>query len=116
MPQAQVRDYVGVGKKGVRMEKAQGGGLNRAAEVEREAFQRLRQVGNDHFPHVVSRGPVKHQAEGTFGVMLADEHHGALKKGAPQFAAVEQQLSFQESLHLRHSGSFRRRLTVPLAL
>ena len=96
MAQAQVRYHVGVGNESIGVQKAQRGRLDRAAQIQRATFKRLRQIRDDHVAHLVARRAVEHQAERAFGIMLADNHHCALKERAAQLPAVEQQLAFQE--------------------
>jgi hypothetical protein len=102
MTQTQIGQDVGVGDEGVGMQKAQRRGLHRPAQVERTAFELLRQVSHNHLAGVAARGPVQHQSERPFGVMLANQHHRPLKERPAQLPAIQQQLAFHECFALRH--------------
>ena len=73
----------GAGQEVVRVEIAEGGKLHRAAEVKGLLFELLGDIGHDHFAEAGAAGPVEDEAERAFGVMLANEHHRALKKRSP---------------------------------
>ena len=102
MAQVQVGDDVSIGNERVGVEETQRGGLDGAAEIERAGFEHIGQVSDDHLADIAARGTVKDEAERAFGVVLADEHHGALEKRAAQLATVEEQLALQESVLFRH--------------
>src|SRR6266853_479398 len=111
MTQAQIRHDICLANEGVGVQKAQSRRLHRSAEIKGTTFKLLRQVGDDHFTDVVARAAVKHQAEGSFSVMLANQHHRALEERAAQLAAVQEQLAFQELFQLRHlTAGFRTHL------
>jgi hypothetical protein len=77
--------------------------LDRPAQKQGKSLQRLRQIGNDYLADVAARGAVKYQPEGALPIMLADKHYCALKKGAVQLPAIQQQLALKEFLSVRHS-------------
>src|ERR1700682_1548320 len=103
MAQAQIRNHVGVGDESIAVQKAQRRRLDRPAQKQGKSLQRLRQIGNDYLADVAARGAVKYQPEGALPIVLADKHYGALKKGAVQLPAIQQQLAFKEFLSVRHS-------------
>src|ERR1700722_4368770 len=86
----------------VRVQKAERGKLDGAAEKKGLFLEPLGQISDDHFSKFVAGGTIKDEAEGAFGIVLADEKDGALEKGAAQLPAVQQQLAFQIFSDLRH--------------
>jgi hypothetical protein len=77
------------------MQETQSSGLNGSAKVKRGFFQGHRQVGHNHLAHGFAQRTIQDQAEGTFRIMLANQHHGALKKRPTELPAVEQQLALK---------------------
>src|SRR6476659_850115 len=95
MPEAQIGQDIGVRNERIGMQKAQGGRLDRTAEVKRTTFEGVREVRHDHLADVIPCRTIQDETEGAFRVMLADENHRALEEAPPQLSAIEQQLSFQ---------------------
>jgi hypothetical protein len=71
-------------------------------DEERTVLKRVRQIGNHHFADLAASGAVQNKAEGAFGVMLADQDNGLLKKGTSQLPAVQEQLASEVFRLLRH--------------
>ena len=104
MAEAQIRDDVGVRNKGIAIEVTQGRGLDRTTEEKRKFLQGIGQIGDDHFTDVAAGSAVQDEAESAFGIVLADQQNGALEERTLQLAAIEQQLSFEECLGVRHTA------------
>ena len=77
------------------MEIAEGGGLDRAAEVDAQFFDGVGEVRDENFTDFVGAGLVEDEAEGAVGIVLADEDDGAVKDGAMQLAAIQKEFSFE---------------------
>src|SRR5438067_13009136 len=103
MAHAQIRQHIGIGNKRIRDQEAERRGLDRPAEKQGAGFERLGQISHYYFTDVAATAAIENQAKSPFGIMLADEHHSALEKGATQLAAVEEQLAFQKFVRLRHT-------------
>ena len=84
-----------VGPENVRMQKTQRRRLHRPAQMQGQILERVWQISHHHFTHLVATGLIQHQAERAFGIMLADEHDGAVEVRTAQFPAVQQELPFQ---------------------
>ena len=95
MAQIEARQDVRVKQKLVGVQETQRLGLHRPAEKKRLFLEAVRHVRHDHFADVFSAGAIQHQPHRALRVVLTDQHHGPMEERAPQFAAVEKQLSFQ---------------------
>ena len=54
VPETQVRKYVGIGNKRIRIQKAEGRRLHRPAQIEGAALKSIGQIGDDHFSDVAA--------------------------------------------------------------
>src|SRR5438128_4372961 len=102
MAEIQVWQDIGVRNERFGKQETQGGGLDRAAQIKRAAFEVVRQIGHDHLAHAVTRGPIQDQSKRAFGIMLADEDNRALEEGASQLSTIEKQLPLQKIFCFRH--------------
>src|SRR5262249_23104974 len=78
--QVQIRQNVGIGNESITVQETQCGRLNGSTEVKWTALKRVWEVGDEHITGVVARCAVEHESEGTFRIMLTDEHDSPLEK------------------------------------
>jgi len=64
MAEIQVGHDVGVGNKNIRMQKAQSGGLHRAADVKHLLLDNRRQIGHHRIPDAGAARAVENQPKG----------------------------------------------------
>jgi len=89
MAEIQISHDIGAGQIGVAVEKAQGLRLHRAADEKILLLNAVGQIGHQCLAYLFLRRAVEDQSESTLGVVLADQHHSAVKKGAVQLSAVQ---------------------------
>ena len=70
MAEVEVGQDVRVGQKLVGVQIAEGRRLDRSTQIQRLIFQIVVHVGHDHITHLISAGPVQHQAKRPVGVVL----------------------------------------------
>lgn len=101
--QVQIRDDIGVGNKSVAVQKTQSSGLDGATEEKRLFFERVGQIGDDHFANFISAAAIEDEPERAFGIVFANEDNRVMEKRAVELPAVEQQLSFEIFWDLSHA-------------
>ena len=102
MAQARIGHDIGAGQKGVAVEKTQAFWLDGTADENRLLFESFGQIGHQRFANFILRGPVEDEPESPFGVMLANQNHGSMEKGAVQFSAIQDDLPLQRCVLFSH--------------
>ena len=105
MAEVQVGHDVGLRHEIVGMQVAERLGLDGAAEEEGLLLEQFRHVRHQRFAHFRARVAVQHQAEGAFGVVLANEQDRPVEKRPAQLPVIEKQLAFQRLFVCAHRSN-----------
>jgi hypothetical protein len=92
------------------VEVGEGVGLDGTANVDYFFFELLGKVRDEDVADRVFCGLIQNQSESAIGIVVADQDDRAMKNGAAQLAAIEQQLSPERGKWLGHAAKFARGL------